>query len=192
MKALTDRKWDGVLSFVMVVSGVLLLKLTGLRLDSPASKVLAPCWCTLALVLAVSGLRGGSVLTVLGSALTIACFVCLFWVLEHPYHGSRPAPITAAVTQLGAFSTALEAFREDNGFYPTGTNGLQDLVRQPVGTTNWHQYLDSIPKDPWGNDYAYECPAKHTSSGYPYDLSSPGPPRENSPIANWQRPALKP
>ena len=108
-------------------------------------------------------------------------------------HGSFRAPITAAMTQIGNFKTALDAFHADNGFYPTGTNGLKDLVRQPAETTNWHgPYLESIPKDPWGHDYIYECPGKHTASGYPYDLLSPGTPRENHPIENWVQPKTKP
>jgi hypothetical protein len=38
----------------------------------------------------------------------------------------------------------------DNGFYPSGNNGLRDLIRQPVGASNWHgPCLKTIPKDPW-------------------------------------------
>ena len=98
----------------------------------------------------------------------------------------------AAMTQIAAFKTALDAFEADNGFYPTGTDGLQDLVRQPAGATNWHgPYSDGTPKDPWGRDYVYECPGKHTASGYPYDLFSLGPPGKNALIANW-RSGVKP
>jgi general secretion pathway protein G len=101
--------------------------------------------------------------------------------------------LTAAVTQIAVFRTQLGAFRDDTGFYPTGTNGLRGLVRQPAGTTNWHgPYAQDIPKDPWGREYVYEIPGKHTSSGYPYDLFSLGPTPGTNVIANWAFPSLKP
>ena len=96
---------------------------------------------------------------------------------------SRQAQITATVTQIGAFKTALEAFEVDNGYFPKGRNGLMDLVVQPRDAGSWHQYLDSIPKDPWGNDYAYECPGKHNPNSY--DVYSQGPPGEQMQIGNW-------
>jgi general secretion pathway protein G len=193
VKDLTNRKWDGILSLVWVLGGLLVLKLGIFRAVSPGLGLfmLFCAWWGVALLLVVSGLRGGSVLSVAGSTATVALFVCFLWITR-PHHGSRPAPITAALTELSAITTALDAFRAENGYYPPGANGLQDLVRRPVAATNWHQYLDSIPKDPWGHDYIYDCPGKHTSSGYPYDLSSPGPPRANEPIVNWTRPNTKP
>jgi general secretion pathway protein G len=74
----------------------------------------------------------------------------------------------------------------DNGFYPKGKNGLIDLIQQPRDAQNWRgPYLqsDSIPKDPWGNEYIYECPGRHNPSSY--DLSSQGFPGDNEVIANW-------
>ncbi len=92
----------------------------------------------------------------------------------------------AARTQLTTFRTALDAYEVDNGGYPRGRNGLQDLIVQPRDAQNWRgPYLqtDRIPQDPWGGEYIYECPGKHNPSSY--DLSSAGPPGANSPIANW-------
>jgi type II secretion system protein G len=101
------------------------------------------------------------------------------------------AQMIAATTQMFSFKTALDAFRVDTGFYPTGTNALQALVHKPVGTTNWiGPYVTDIPKDPWGHDYVYECPGQHTASGYHYDLFSPGPPGARVPIANWSTPGM--
>ena len=42
---------------------------------------------------------------------------------------------------------------------------------------------DSIPQDPWHNDYIYECPGRHNPSSY--DISSLGPPGDNMVIGNW-------
>jgi general secretion pathway protein G len=96
---------------------------------------------------------------------------------------SEQARVTAAQTQIANFKTALDAFEVDNGYYPKGKNGLNDLVQQPRDVVSWHgPYLDSIPKDPWNNDYIYDCPGKHNPSSY--DISSPGSPT-SGPIGNW-------
>src|SRR5450432_3295539 len=58
----------------------------------------------------------------------------------------------AAVTQIATFRTALDAFEVDNGYYPKGKNGLQDLITKPRDSQNWRgPYLqsDRIPLDPW-------------------------------------------
>jgi general secretion pathway protein G len=98
---------------------------------------------------------------------------------------SEQARVTAAQTQIANFKTALDAFEVDTGYYPKGRNGLNDLMVQPRDVTGWHgPYLESIPKDPWGNDYLYECPGKHNPASY--DISSPGTPGGQTPIGNWQ------
>jgi general secretion pathway protein G len=96
----------------------------------------------------------------------------------------------AARSQLAIFGTALDAFEVDNGFYPKGRNGLQDLVVQPRDAQNWKgPYLKGeIPNDPWNNAYVYECPGKHNPNHY--DLMSAGPDgREggDDDITNWQQ-----
>jgi general secretion pathway protein G len=97
---------------------------------------------------------------------------------------SERARVTAVQTQIGAFKTALDAFEVDNGYYPKGRNGLMDLVQKPRDAANWHgPYLETIPKDPWGNDYVYECPGRHNVNGF--DIMSPGPPGGQNPIGNW-------
>jgi general secretion pathway protein G len=98
---------------------------------------------------------------------------------------SEQARVTAAQTQIANFKTALDAFEVDTGYYPKGRNGLNDLMVQPRDVTGWHgPYLESIPKDPWGSDYLYECPGKHNPASY--DISSPGTPGGQTPIGNWQ------
>ena len=99
---------------------------------------------------------------------------------------TKQAQIAATQTQIAAFKTALDAYEVDNGGYPRGKNGLLDLIQQPRDAQNWHgPYLssDAIPKDPWLNEYIYECPGRHNPSSY--DLSSQGFPGDNTPICNW-------
>ena len=97
---------------------------------------------------------------------------------------------TAAQSQLATFGTALDAFEVDTGHYPRGKSGLMDLVQQPRDAQNWKgPYMkNEIPKDPWGNDYLYECPGKHNPSSY--DVMSMGPDAKvggDDDITNWQQ-----
>ena len=102
---------------------------------------------------------------------------------------TEQARVTAAQSQISTFGTALDAFEVDNGFYPKGKGGLNDLIVAPNNAGNWRgPYLKSeIPLDPWGNAYLYECPGKHNPSSY--DILSMGPDGRaggDDDIANWQ------
>jgi general secretion pathway protein G len=98
------------------------------------------------------------------------------------------ARVTSTQTQIAAFKTALDAFEVDNGYYPKGRNGLQDLVVKPREAVNWRgPYLESIPKDPWQNDYIYECPGKHNVNSYDImSMGSDGRSGTEDDICNWQ------
>jgi len=105
---------------------------------------------------------------------------------------SEQARVTAAVSQIATFGTALDAFEVDNGYYPKGKSGLSDLIAAPRDAQNWRgPYLKSesgLPNDPWGNAYVYECPGKNNVSSY--DISSMGPDaRANTEddVMNWQK-----
>lgn len=100
----------------------------------------------------------------------------------------KQAKVTATKAQISGFEIGLDAFEVDNGYYPQGSEGLQELVEQPRNAPDWQgPYLKrGIPLDPWGNAYQYEYPAKHGTSGY--DLMSMGPDgREGGgdDITNW-------
>ena len=100
----------------------------------------------------------------------------------------------AATTQINTFGTALDAFEVDNGFYPKGKNGLNDLVTAAREAQNWRgPYMKGeIPVDPWGHAYVYECPGKHNPSSY--DIMSMGPDGRagsEDDVTNWQQPSQK-
>ena len=103
---------------------------------------------------------------------------------------SEQARVTAAHAQIAAFKTALNAFEVDNGFYPKGNSGLQALMVRPGELPNWRgPYLEEsggIPKDPWGNDYVYECPGRHNSSFDLYSVGPDGKAGTDDDITNWQ------
>lgn len=71
------------------------------------------------------------------------------------------ARAVAAKQDVATLMQALRLYRLDNGRYPTNEQGLAALVekpgREPV-PANWKQYLDKLPKDPWGNGYHYLQP----------------------------------
>jgi len=71
------------------------------------------------------------------------------------------ARAVAAKQDIAAVMGALKLYRLDNGRYPSNEQGLPALVAKPQSTpvpNNWKQYLDRIPKDPWGNVYLYLNP----------------------------------
>jgi general secretion pathway protein G len=104
---------------------------------------------------------------------------------------TEQARVTAATTQIATFGTALDAFEVDNGYYPKGKEGLEDLITQPRDAENWKgPYLkgNEVPLDPWGSPYVYECPGKMNPNGY--DLMSIGPDKReggDDDITNWQQ-----
>jgi len=101
---------------------------------------------------------------------------------------TEQARVTAAQSQIATFNTALDAFEIDNGFYPKGKNGLNDLFVQPREAQQWKgPYLkNEVPKDPWNNEYIYEFPGKHNPSSY--DIISMGPDGQlgtEDDVTNW-------
>jgi general secretion pathway protein G len=97
---------------------------------------------------------------------------------------AESASSTAAQAQIASFKTALDAFEVDNGYFPKGRDGLMALVQKPREAAHWHgPYLALLLKDPWNQDYIYECPGKHNPGSY--DISSPGQPGDELPIGNW-------
>jgi general secretion pathway protein G len=102
---------------------------------------------------------------------------------------TEQARVTAAQTQISSFGTALDAFEVDNGYYPKGKSGLQDLVQPPRDAQNWKgPYLKEVPRDPWNNEYVYEFPGRRNANSY--DLSSAGPDGKtggDDDITNWSK-----
>ncbi len=102
---------------------------------------------------------------------------------------------TTARTQIELLGAALDAYRLDNGRYPTTEQGLAALMQAPVReplAANWRgPYLrKAVPLDPWGAAYLYVSPGIQSGSGY--DLSSlgadgkPGGSGEDADITSWK------
>lgn len=95
-----------------------------------------------------------------------------------------------AKIQIKELEGALQLFSFDVGRYPTTSEGLESLVRNPGNLEAWHgPYLSKaeLPRDPWGKPYAYRCPGQHGD----FDLLSYGPDGveggegENADITSW-------
>ena len=66
-----------------------------------------------------------------------------------------------AQAQIELLGQALDLYRLENHKYPTTDEGLEKIA----------SYLKKeVPKDPWGNNYAYTSPGEHGD----YDLVSFG------------------
>jgi general secretion pathway protein G len=105
------------------------------------------------------------------------------------------AKIESAKANIKSFETALGMYRLDNGIYPDTEQGLQALVEAPTTGTlpkKWKKggYLqkNTVPKDPWDNEYIYICPGAHGD----YDIISygkdgmSGGEDEDKDINNWE------
>ena len=80
----------------------------------------------------------------------------------------------AAQAQIKSLRTALAAFEMDNDRLPPTHPGLIELVQRPRDAKNWKgPYMDNLPKDPWKNDFIYECPGRHNTGSY--DIVCAGP-----------------
>jgi general secretion pathway protein G len=79
----------------------------------------------------------------------------------------------AAKIEIGQIGQTLDLFKLEVGRYPTSQEGLQALVTAPAGVNNWngpYWKKNTVPKDPWGNEYRYVFPGQHGA----YDIVSLG------------------
>ncbi len=145
-------------------------------------------------------IRRGFTLTEL--LIVMAILVLLVSLIGPRLLGSKQkADVNAVKTQIGMFQSALERYAVDMNKFPATEEGLNALVANPGaaggsgsasgesaeaggaaagGDTaggSWDgPYLktESVPKDPWGNVYAYEYPPTHNKINVP-DIWSWGP-----------------
>ena len=79
-----------------------------------------------------------------------------------PASVSTPAFRTTTATDIAMLQTALEAFKNDVGRYPTADEGLEALahsVGRP-GNQDGPYLRRGVPRDPWGRPYLYTPPAE--------------------------------
>ncbi len=65
----------------------------------------------------------------------------------------------SAEVQIGHLKSSLGLYLVDMGRYPNASEGLDSLVKAPVGAANWRgPYVEDgeLPLDPWSRPYRYE------------------------------------
>ena len=102
------------------------------------------------------------------------------------------ARIAKAKQDIQALENALRLYKLDNFRYPSTEQGLEALIKKPVGEPEpkkWKEdgYVDRLTKDPWGNPYQYLNPGVHGkidvfSLGGDGELEGEG---INADIGNW-------
>jgi general secretion pathway protein G len=97
----------------------------------------------------------------------------------------RKAQENTARTQMKQLGEALDLYKLSNRRYPGTGEGLGALVAPP---NNAQPFMNTVPKDPWGNEYVYISPGTQNSAGY--DIMSHGQdgvPGGGDDISNWQQ-----
>jgi general secretion pathway protein G len=99
------------------------------------------------------------------------------------------AAINRARSDIRNIETALNLYRLDNFRYPSTSEGLEALVRNPgeAAAPNWRQQLPRLPVDPWERPYQYASPGQHGD----FDVFTYGADAQeggegiNADIGNW-------
>lgn len=116
-------------------------------------------------------------------------------VAPNVFRHVESAKDATARSQIEMLGAALDAYRLDNGRYPTTQQGLDALWREPSLDPRpraWRgPYLrKDVPLDPWGRPYVYRSPGERTTLGY--ELLSlgadgqPGGENEDADITSWE------
>jgi general secretion pathway protein G len=124
--------------------------------------------------------------------MVVVVILAILAAIAVPKLMDRPdeARLVKAKQDIGAISSALQLYKLDNYRYPNTDQGIEALVTQPTTEPepkNWKQYLQQVPKDPWGNDYIYLSPGEHGD----FDLYTLGADGEDggegidATIGNW-------
>lgn len=142
----------------------------------------------------VAGTRGGfTLIEILVVIAVIAMLAALVGPNVFRHLGTaRDATARSQIEMLGA---ALDAYRLDNGRYPTTSQGVEALTSEPTiepRPTNWNgPYLrKAVPADPWDRPYIYLSPGEMNPNGY--DLMSlgadgePGGEGEDADVVSWE------
>lgn len=138
--------------------------------------------------------RGGfTLIEILVVIVVIAILASL--VAPNIFQHVGAAKDATARSQIEMLGAALDAYRLDNGRYPTTEQGLDALWNAPAAeprATNWRgPYLrKAVPLDPWKHPYQYRSPGVESRTGY--DLLSfsadgqPGGAGDDADITSWK------
>lgn len=100
--------------------------------------------------------------------MVVVVILALLATFVVPQIMDRPeqARVVKAQQDIRSLESALKMYKLDNFAYPSTDQGLEALVKKPDGNPkprnyNPKGYLESLPRDPWGNAYLYLNPGEH-------------------------------
>ena len=124
--------------------------------------------------------RNQSGFTLLEIMLVVTIIALLLGTAIYKLRGNvEMSRIVAVQSSIQSIKTQLRSYESLNGFMPSTEQGLKALVSQPSTEprpARWTQFLDSVPKDPWGTEFVYVNPGRKNPTGY--DLYSAGQDRK--------------
>lgn len=128
--------------------------------------------------------------------MVVVVILALLATFVVPQIMDRPeqARVVKAQQDIRSIESALKMYKLDNFAYPSTDQGLEALVKKPEGNPkprnyNLKGYLESLPQDPWGNDYLYLNPGEHGEIDI-YSLGADGVAGGdgyNADIGNWAK-----
>lgn len=138
------------------------------------------------------GRAGFTLIEVLVVIAVIAMLAAL--VAPNVFQHVGTAKDATARSQIELLGAALDAYRLDNGRYPSTDQGLNALQVEPSIQplpSNWRgPYLrKAVPVDPWGSPFIYVSPGEINPRNY--DLfslgadSEPGGEGEDADVVSW-------
>ena len=80
---------------------------------------------------------------------------------------SDSGALTVVDGDFSSMNNALQAYRTNAGHYPSEAQGLEALVTKPTTSPRprrWTEIMDSVPKDPWDQEYIYKFPGSKDRS----------------------------
>jgi hypothetical protein len=92
---------------------------------------------------------------------------------------AAPAPLgpdDVGADQMGPADVVSYIMKSMKAAQEVPEQGLKALVQMPASAPkpqHWKKLMESVPLDPWGNEYVYRNPGKFKTDGY--DLYSLGP-----------------
>ena len=95
---------------------------------------------------------------------------------------SAEAQKLKAKKEIGDLSVKVEMYQADNGAFP---DELDKLINDPGNAPRWRQYMKTLPKDPWGNDYRYRNPSIHGKAVDIYSIGVDQQEGTSDDIGSW-------
>ena len=92
-----------------------------------------------------------------------------------------------AKMQIKELEGALHMYSFDMGRYPSSSESLEALVRDPGNSNAWNgPYLEKkLPNDPWGNPYVYRTPGTYGDFDI-YSYGADGSDGSEDDIRSWE------